>query len=76
MNRTRLVKTDQFAAVDEDDNRYIILEYTEFAVVRVPGGSQEIPGLKGYQLGHGEPVNKLSETEFEAVESGTKLRRL
>ena len=68
-------KTGEFTAVDENGNRYTIIKYTDSETVRTFGASSNVRGLDEYRLQKtGEPVNKISDTEFFAVISQITLR--
>jgi len=79
MSETQLKVTGTFQAADNDGNHYSITEYTLFrrtttADMALGGGEGE--EIKEYKLGNGSPVRKISETEFEIVSDGIKLRLL
>lgn len=68
-------KTGEFIAVDENGKRYKIIKYTDFENADVfQIGSQQVQGNDEFHLTTGEPVNKISETEFVTVVSEIKLK--
>jgi hypothetical protein len=79
MSETQLKVTGTFQAADSDGNNHSITEYTLFRRTTTTdmsysdGDGEEI---KEYKLGNGAPVKKISETEFEIVSDGSKLRLL
>lgn len=79
MSETQLKVTGTFQAADDDGNGHSITEYTVFrrtttADMSYSDGADE--EIKEYKLGNGAAVKKISETEFEVVSSGVRLRRL
>ena len=77
MSETQLKVTGTFQTVDGDGNNHSVTEYTLFrrtttADMSYSDGKGE--EIKEYKLGNGAPVKKISETEFEIVSSGDKLR--
>lgn len=79
MSETQVKVTGTFQAADGGGNNYNITEYTIFrrtttSDMALSGGDGE--EIKEYKLGNGTVVNKISETEFEIVSDGTRLRPL
>jgi hypothetical protein len=75
VSRIETRHTGQYTAEDAQGRRYQIVEYTEFHHVSTFGNlDQWVEGLKDYRLSDGSHVNRDSETEFEIVASGVKLR--
>lgn len=69
-------ETNRFDAIDEENNSFTVIEYTEF----IPSGTWGNPnqmeeGLKEYRLVSGEAVNRKSDDEFKIVASGKNIRR-
>ena len=68
-------KTGEIVAVDGKGNRHKIIKYTDFETVDTFGASEEVQGNDGYELAAtGEPVNKVSDTEFTIVASNVTLK--
>ena len=75
MSKTKTERTGQFTAIDEQGRTYQIIEYTKFHDTSTYGNPDNwMEGLKEYRLNDDSHVNKNSETEFEVVASGIKLR--
>lgn len=78
MSETQIKVTGTFQTVDNEGNQHNITEYTLLRKTTTrdmafsDGEGEEI---KEYKLGNGTPVKKISETEFERISDGTKLRR-
>jgi hypothetical protein len=70
-----LRKTGEIKAVDEQGNRHKIIKYTEFVTSSgFQSDDEQLQGDDLYRLATGETLNKISDTEFEIVVSGIKLR--
>jgi hypothetical protein len=75
MSKIKTRRTGQISAKDEQGQEYQVIEYTEFHDASTFGNPDNwVEGLKEYRLNDGSHVNKTSETEFEIVKSGVKLR--
>ena len=62
-------KTGEFTALDENGKRYRIIKYTDFENAPTYGANETVQGNDEYRLPNGEPVHKISDTEFFAVVS-------
>ena len=66
--------TEKFVAVDDQGEEYTITKTRTFETIKYLDGHTEefekLPSLTVPMLGH---VNKLSDTEFQIVATGTKL---
>lgn len=67
-------KTGEFTAVDENGKRYRIIKYTDFENASTYGANEIVQGNDEYRLPNGEPVNKISDTDFFAVISEVNLK--
>lgn len=68
-------KVRRFYAVDNNGKRYEILEVTpviQTGTVGLP--DDEMEDSPTYQLPSGGKLNQISETEFEIVQTGERLR--
>jgi hypothetical protein len=68
MLKTTIRRTGKIHAVDDAGNLYVIIVYTESSTFTPSGGKLPIAvpdGSKIYKLETGEPVRRLSDTEFE-----------
>jgi hypothetical protein len=74
MTQRQTRKTGEIAAVDDKGNRYTIIKYTNFELVRGFGSSETVTGLDEYRLKTGEYVNRISDSEFVVVISEITLR--
>jgi len=71
MNQTKIKITKRMAAIDKDGKRYTIIEYTTFhdaSEFGIPVRWE--PVKKKYKLADGTPINRPSDTEFEAMLPG------
>ncbi len=76
MSETQLKVTGTFRAVDDGGKEYHITEYTLFRRTTTTDMAENMEGdMKEYRVGKDSPVNQISETEFEIVADGTRLRR-
>ncbi len=79
MSETQVKVTGTFQAADDNGNHYSVTEYTLFrrtTTTDMALGGGEGEEIKEYKLGNGSPVKKISETEFEIISDGVKLRPL
>ncbi|MDQ4120711.1 MAG: hypothetical protein M3209_04605 [Acidobacteriota bacterium] len=75
MNRTKTEYTGEIIAIDENGREYRVLEFTEYhdaSTFTTPNVWEE--GLKELKLSDGSLINKISDTEFEVVATGIRLR--
>lgn len=78
MSETQRRVTGSFQAVDDNGIEYSITEYTKFehTTTLETATGDESEGVKEYEAGAGSPLNRISDTEFEMVADGTRLRKI
>jgi lysophospholipase L1-like esterase len=64
-------ETDRFRAVAENGDECIIVEYTNFIVVKTTTSQGKGRGSRSYLTSDGRHLNPLSDTEFREIISGT-----
>lgn len=76
MTQRKRQLTARIRAIDSDGRAYTIDEHTTYIGVSTldATGPQWLPGLKQLSV-DGEPVNSISETEYEIVRTGLRLSR-
>jgi hypothetical protein len=67
--------TRYFHGLGSDGSRYSFLEWTDFVTTRlIDGTHQTAQILKFYELPDRSDLNKISDTEFEIVRTGVRVR--
>ena len=64
-------ETDRFLALDSEGRPYTIIELTDYWHDASLGGGEKIKGLRQYRTDKGLAANRVSEAEFEIIDSGT-----
>jgi hypothetical protein len=70
-------KVSEFKAVDESGNIYTVNVFQHYINVGdLKNSNAVIPGLKELRLATGGHVNMISDTEFEIVQTGTRIKKI
>ncbi|MGF6976372.1 hypothetical protein QFZ94_004822 [Paraburkholderia sp. JPY465] len=68
--------TDQFQAKDDNGNVYGVVVHQDRIDTSDLSGRSSLLGMKEFRLSDGRSVNRISETEFEIVQTRTKIKRI
>jgi hypothetical protein len=72
MSKTEI--TDKFIVTDEQEESYLITEFTHYVSNTVWAGTESWEeDYKRLILDDGSAVNRISDTEFKIVKSGVRL---